>query len=178
MDKVRKALAILLSAAAAAAAAVYAPSIAMTGGDLAVLMTSFTGGGGYMSGGDYTHLYTLGAASTIMSGGSYTLAPGPLNTVREARLDNEEAHCFPNPYKPHEGHTRITFTKLTYNAEINIYTLSGQRVRRLEKFDPTDTLVWPSVTNDRGEPLASGVYLFVVSEKNLKPKRGKLMIVK
>jgi hypothetical protein len=170
---------VLVCAAGAALAAVFAPSIAMTGGDNAMLMTSINSSGGTSAGAAFTHTYTVGAPATIMSGGGFTLAPGPVNTVNEAKLTLDEAHAFPNPYKPSSGHFKITFTELEARVTISLYTLSGRKVVTLTKDDPTDSFVWTPVVNDHGSPLASGVYpFFIKSVASGHTKRGKLMIIK
>ena len=177
MNSRRLVLGLLGLALTAAAGAVFAPNIAMTGGPYVVTITSFNSGGGTAAGGVYTHTYTIGAPSTNMSGGGYTLSPGPVNAVREARMNLDDAHAYPNPYRPSQGHNRVIFTALMPDVTINLYTVAGQRVRSLSKNDNTDSLTWVPA-NERGEPLASGVYFYVITQKGFTPKRGKLMIIK
>lgn len=107
-----------------------------------------------------------------------------------ADISVDAAYAFPVPFRPHgpnagtgPGQTGtlssgITFTNLPSEGTIEIYTLSGQLVRRLE-LPPnlaTPTLSW-DVRNGAGETVASGVYLWrVISHGNSKTDR--LMVIR
>ena len=114
-----------------------------------------------------------------VTGSGYSMSGGVIAaavTYATYMKDLGQAHCYPVPFKPSLGHAKITFSQLTRDAEIKIYTLSGQLVRKLVKSDLKDTLEW-NVTNERGQAAASGVYLYVVKSAAGK-KRGKLMIIR
>ena len=51
-----------------------------------------------------------------------------------------QAHAYPVPYRPSLGHTKITFTDLTQDVSVTIYTIRGERVKALSKNDSTTTL--------------------------------------
>lgn len=168
-----------LAAFSAARLVMALTTAALTGGAFSMSATGINAAGGTASGGGTVVAFSMGANATAMSGGAFTMTPGPIGGVNTARATLNEAHAFPTPFRPDLGHDRITFTKLSAKATINIYTLSGRRVRSLTKDEAgSDTLVWKPVVNEEGGPLASGVYLFVVSDQSLNPKRGKLMIIK
>ena len=93
-----------------------------------------------------------------------------------AKSDLSTAHCYPVPFKPSAGHTKITFTDLTRSARIRIYTITRELVRTLDKSDAGDALEW-DVRNGRGSAVDSGVYLFLI-ESTGKPKKGKLMVIR
>ncbi len=90
------------------------------------------------------------------------------------------AHPFPNPYKPNSsiGHTNgITFSGLTVGAHVQIFTPNGDRVYD-KKLDPAiSTLQW-NAENDDGKVLASGVYLYLITDDAGNKKDGKLAIVR
>ncbi len=83
---------------------------------------------------------------------------------------------FPNLYKPSEGDTQITFTDLSSTCAIEIYTLSGERVRTILENDGDGQAVW-DVKNDSGNELSSGVYLYIISNAGGE-KRGKIVLTK
>lgn len=119
-----------------------------------------------------------GTGAGSMSGGRFTVQFGLLGIQPAAAADLGRAHAFPVPFRPDLGHDRITFRGLTTNAAIRVYTITGELVRELSKSDgSTEDLVWLPVANLRGQPLASGVYLYVI-EGDTGKKTGKLMILK
>jgi hypothetical protein len=96
-----------------------------------------------------------------------------------ARANLDGAHCFPGVFKPALGHDRITFTSLTADVTVKIFTISGGLVATLSKADlTTDQIVWTPVRTEAADPLANGVYTFVISSPGHKPKRGKFVIMK
>lgn len=86
---------------------------------------------------------------------------------------------YPNPYRPNSGSGRsgIIFAKLTRQAKIEIFTLSGEKIRELNKDDATDAYTW-DVRNGDGDQLSSGIYLFIVTDVNGNQKSGKIAVVK
>ncbi len=90
--------------------------------------------------------------------------------------DLSYAYAFPVPFKPSRGDTEITFVNLSPMATIKIFTLNGNLVRKIEHTNG-DTILYWDVTNDHGEKLASGVYLYLIKNEK-ESKKGKLMIIK
>ena len=169
----------------AAALAALPPALraaAMSGGSFSVPLVFSVSGGGAASGGAFTvSAVSMGGpsfASSAMTGGSFSLAAGgaPAVVIIEAASANlGAAHCYPVPFKPSAGHTRITFTGLTRQARVRVYTVSGELVRTLEKNDGGETLDW-DVRNSRGQNVASGVYVFTVKSGG-ETATGKLMVI-
>jgi hypothetical protein len=101
--------------------------------------------------------------------------PGPGNLPKSAVDEDEEATSneqpvtsyqleqnYPNPFNPS---TVIRF-QLPVSGEVtlSIYNTNGQLVRKLvagEMNAGRHTIVWDA-TNERGERVASGVYLYVI----------------
>ena len=137
------------------------------------------GRGNGVSGASFSLMHSIGqAGGTPMSGGTFQLTPGLYGAQSAAQPNLDSAHAFPIPFKPSLGHDRITFRGLTTNATIKVYTVSGELVRTLGKSDgSTQDLVWSPVANSAGEPLASGVYLYVI-QGDSKISKGKLMVIK
>jgi hypothetical protein len=103
-----------------------------------------------------------------------------------AALPDQEvsaAYAYPVPWRPYGGDaarygTRaggITFANIPQEGNVSVYTLSGELVRRQEL---SGALKWVwDVRNGRGEPVASGVYLWSVRSGD-KSKTGKLMVIR
>ncbi|MDD5258569.1 MAG: S8 family serine peptidase [bacterium] len=95
-------------------------------------------------------------------------------------LENlDEVKVYPNPYKPNSGlgHTQITFTNIMNESIVKIYTLTGELVRTLRDDLARGELSWDA-TNETGQKVASGLYIFLVESNNSKHKTGKLAIIK
>lgn len=71
------------------------------------------------------------------------------------------AKAFPNPLRPSQGHTSMTFSDLPANASIRIYTLSGELVKDLTA-NASGIGSWDG-TNQSGQKAASGVYFVLAA---------------
>src|SRR3989339_159200 len=91
--------------------------------------------------------------------------------------DLSVSHVYPNPYKPNLGHTKIFFANLTSRAKVQIFDVSGDLVYEEEKDTPTGELGW-DVKNSKGEPIASGVYIYLITNNSGQTKKGKLAIIR
>lgn len=69
----------------------------------------------------------------------------------------DTALAFPNPLRPSQGHTLMTFANLPAEARIRIYTLTGQLVRDLSA-NAVGMASWDG-RNQSGEKAASGTYV-------------------
>ena len=155
----------------------------LTGGVLRISALSAIYGGGGAAGGvmalKNASIGGAAASGTRLTGGNMSITAGwsPMVVVPvTAKTDLSAAHCYPVPFKPTLGHTKITFTNLTWSARIRIYTLSGELVRTLDKADSGKTLNW-DVRNARDSAVDSGVYLYLI-ESAAQKKKGKLMIIR
>lgn len=156
----------------------------LTGGVLKISALSAIYGGGGASGGvvalKNANIGGAAASGTRMTAANMSITAGwsPVAAIPPvtAKTDLSAAHCYPVPFKPSLGHTKITFTNLTYSARIRIYTLSGELVRVLDKNDSGKTLDW-DVRNARDSAVDSGVYLWLI-ESGGRKKKGKLMIIR
>lgn len=170
---------MLMTSALALGSVCVSGLLALSGGSLNLVSGSMNSGGGNMSGGGMNMSFSMNSApSGALSGNGFSLQAGVLSAVRSAQANLDYSHAFPTPFKPSLGHDRITFSGLTVQSTINVYTLGGSRIVTLQKSDATDRLTWFPVTGPSGASLASGIYLFVITGPGMKPKRGKLMIVK
>lgn len=129
------------------------------------------------TGGSYSMLGSTGqfGASTV-SGGKYTANLGIVNSWRPAQADVSTAHVYPNPCSLRNNCNGVTFTRLTLNAEIDIFSISGEKVRHITKTTNIDSEGW-DLRNDAGARVASGLYIFMVKGGGT-TKRGKIVIVR
>jgi hypothetical protein len=97
-----------------------------------------------------------------------------------------EVRCIPNPYRAsadweYGGQRRVVFIGLPEKATIRIYTTSLSHVTTLEHpevpGDVTDQRSW-NLTNEDGDDVAPGVYLYQVDAGSLGSIEGKVMIIK
>lgn len=151
---------------------------AATGGTFNIPVGGVISGGTRSTGGSLVSYSSIGGYGTVMTGGTLTMMPGILPSVAGAKLNLDEAHAYPTPYMPSRGHTKITFTDLPPLVTIQIFSLSGRLVKTLMKNDSTDSLVWSPVSNNQGSPIASGVYLFTITQPGFNRRQGKLMVIR
>ncbi|MEW6102852.1 MAG: T9SS type A sorting domain-containing protein [bacterium] len=121
--------------------------------------------------------YFLGG---ISSNSTYTItgeAPGfplplqiPPSTIT---TDNSNAFCYPNPYrKNEEGQGRfIYFDRVSLGAIIKIYTIAGELIAEIDVEKCPE--IW-EVPRD----IASGIYIYTITEGRGGKKTGKIGIVK
>jgi hypothetical protein len=95
-----------------------------------------------------------------------TLVPADLSGVR----------VFPNPWRS-DKHTglSITFDNLTVNTTIKIFTVSGHWVKTLPT--SSSSVTW-DLTNDSGEKVASGLYVYLLTTDSGLKKTGQLAVIK
>lgn len=92
-----------------------------------------------------------------------------LNTVK----------VYPNPYKPNSytRHKKIIFSNLTKQATIRIYNIAGEMVFKGEEEDSDGKYEWQA-TNTNGDKLASGIYIYLITNDTGEKKKGKIGIIK
>jgi len=90
--------------------------------------------------------------------------------------DLSDAYAYPVPFIPSRGDSTITFTNISPACKIKIYTLSGELATTIEHTTGETSYPW-NVTNDRGDRLGSGVYLYIIKNEKYS-KKGKLIIIR
>jgi len=110
------------------------------------------------------------ATAKVIGFGVYTLMGGGF-------YDLDDAYAYPVPYKPNDGLSTtgdetsgITFTNLSTEAEIKIYTITGELVKKLIHKDGWNE-EWYPVENEKGEKVVSGVYIYYIGN-NKQHKSG------
>jgi hypothetical protein len=89
----------------------------------------------------------------------------------------ENVIVYPNPFQPGAGHTAIVFNNLTENAKIRVYKMTGELVADTDVITVDGTAAWDA-TNKDGDALASGLYLYLVTNDAGQKKTGKLAILR
>jgi hypothetical protein len=85
--------------------------------------------------------------------------------------------AFPNPWRSDKhANMSITFDGMPAASAIKIFTVSAHEVKELSA-DSNGSALWDR-TNDSGEQVASGVYIYLVIDPQGNHTSGKLAIIK
>jgi ligand-binding sensor domain-containing protein len=109
--------------------------------------------------------------SQLWVGTENGLAVRPLLSGEPPLPQAVDVYVFPNPLNLRST-TQVATFDVPAGARVDIYTLAGDRVRSL-----TVRHVWDG-TNDDGQPVASGLYLFRVTYANGSVGRGRLGLIR
>lgn len=100
------------------------------------------------------------------------MAPTDYAKVTDADVLMDKIFAVPNPYKGQSSggnsyesnrlETKIKIINLPQKATVNIYSLDGTLIRRLQKDNNDPSLSW-DLLNQAGLPIASGMYLIHVN---------------
>ena len=120
----------------------------------------------------------------------FKTVPGGNLTASETKSLFDKITVFPNPlygYNPQTSYSKspsdepwVTFSNLPEQVTINIFTLSGTRLRTLttaDKSSPTSPFIRWNLQNEAGLRAASGMYLAIVSCPGLGDKVLKFAII-
>ncbi|MFA5858341.1 MAG: DUF2341 domain-containing protein [Elusimicrobiota bacterium] len=88
---------------------------------------------------------------------------------------NSKVKISPNPFNGSNGDTVITFSGFNSSASIKVHTLKGELVWSKDNTGSSEN--W-DVKNKNGKPVASGVYIFVITDFYGNKQTGKLAIIK
>jgi hypothetical protein len=129
------------------------------------------------TGGAYSLLGSTGQLGYgSLAGGRYTVNWGIVNSWRPPQLNVSTSHVYPNPCSLARGCNGVTFTRLTLRATVQIFTVSGEKVKHIEKSSNIDSVGW-DLRNEAGSRVASGLYLYVATGGGTS-KTGKIVIVR
>ncbi|MCG3204108.1 MAG: hypothetical protein KCHDKBKB_00811 [Elusimicrobia bacterium] len=111
---------------------------------------------------------------------SFSLRSGTPSTRSGGSQTNLDlAHAYPNPFKPNSnlGHSSVTFTDLSPGSKVQIFTIAGEPVFSKETASGAFSLVWDA-KNEDGEPVASGIYYYLISDTAGHKKDGKIAVIR
>ncbi len=123
--------------------------------------------------------YTLKVTVLDANGASSPAASAIITLVS---ADFSQTRVYPNPWRKDKHATlNVTFDRLPLGSTVKIFTVSGHFVNTLT---PTvDTATW-DLTNDQGDKVASGIYIYLIttgdsgSSGNGQRIRGKLGVIR
>lgn len=92
--------------------------------------------------------------------------------LRAVGLD--EIVVYPNPVRFPES-TVLTFGNVAAPTDVEIFTVDGRRVRQLQLV-PGDAQY--GLTNDDGQALASGVYVYLMTDGEGNSRTGKFAVLR
>ncbi|MFH1069525.1 MAG: T9SS type A sorting domain-containing protein [Candidatus Glassbacteria bacterium] len=116
---------------------------------------------------------------------SFTLGNAIIPRSNPLALDDRETlkiRVVPNPFYAHAAwdnsptEKHVQFTNLPASCTIRIFTLSGNLVNALQHSDGSGTENY-NLRNRFGEPLASGIYYYVVTNSGGDNETGKFIVV-
>ncbi|MFB0526097.1 MAG: DNRLRE domain-containing protein [bacterium] len=82
--------------------------------------------------------------------------------------------AYPNPFKPSEGHTEITFANLPSGASVKIFHMEGRIITTLK--EAAGEAKW-YVKDSEGNKVSSGLYIYRV-ESSKGNQTGKVVIIR
>lgn len=97
--------------------------------------------------------------------------------VGEEDYSLDDAYAYPVPYRPNtdSSHKKITFTNLSREAVIKIYTINGELIKTIK--EPQDDGIEDYKTSWEDVNVGSDVYIYIIENKKNK-KTGKLIVVR
>jgi hypothetical protein len=90
-------------------------------------------------------------------------------------VDLSAARVYPNPWRAARGDGSIVFDQMPANSTVKIFTVSGRWVKTLSA--PGGYVSW-DLTNDSGEKVASGIYLYLITDGQGNKTRGKFVVIR
>jgi hypothetical protein len=89
--------------------------------------------------------------------------------------------AYPNPWRSDRGYAQqITFDQLAGNTTIKIFTVSGHLIKTLGAQGSglgTASAIW-DLTNDSGDRVASGIYIYVATNDQGQQAQGKVAVIR
>jgi hypothetical protein len=129
----------------------------------------FTPAGAGLTPGTYQLTVTVSQAGSPSRSATATinLVSANLNSVK----------VYPNPWRldKHAAHPTITFAGLTVGTTIKIFTVSGHEAKELRTDGPS--ISW-DLSNESGDKVASGIYLYLITDSQGDKVRGKVAVIK
>jgi len=109
-----------------------------------------------------------------------TAAPEVVTSGSSSVLD--DIKVVPNPFYLRRASVathddEVMFRNLPPNCTISIFNLGGDLVRVLDRTNPANPYEYWDLTSDRGLPVASGIYIYVVEAPGFGNKVGKMAII-
>lgn len=96
-------------------------------------------------------------------------------TVTLVESNLSAIRVYPNPFRASRGDQSITFDQMAAGSTVKIFTVSARLVTTLEA--PRGSVSW-MLANDSGERVASGIYLYLITDTQGNKTRGKFTVIR
>jgi len=115
--------------------------------------------------------------SVVAIDGSGNQSPAATGQITLVSTDLSGVQVYPNPWRSdqHAAHPTITFANLPLRASIKIFTVSGRLARDLGTVNGNTT--W-DLTNDSADKVASGIYIYLITDPQGNKVRGKVGVIR
>src|SRR5258708_1265289 len=125
-------------------------------------------------------LYALGLGSYRVDVQAFDSATNSLGTatasVTLVPADLSGVRVYPNPWRSDRHSVRqMSFDQLTVNTTVKIFTVSGRWAKTLTT---SSTSVTWDLTNDSGDRVASGMYMYLITTDAGQKKTGQVAVIK
>lgn len=113
---------------------------------------------------------------------TFTFVAGPVPTETHTQSDLDAITAVPNPfylagpYDPAPGSYQLKWHHLPEKCTITVYNLAGELVRTIHKDDASTAIASWDLLTERGLPVASGIYIYVVDAPGFGQKIGKVAV--
>jgi len=110
----------------------------------------------------------------------HTMHLSKFQIVEMSPASTLDVAVWPNPWSPTPGSSshapKITFSGLTSDYTLKIFTVAGDLVFQHTETSSSGKYYW-TPANEKGQSLASGVYVWAVTGPDNSQKHGKLIII-
>jgi hypothetical protein len=117
-------------------------------------------------------VYTVSVIATNAAGKHSAPARTQVTLVSS---DLSASRVYPNPWRAARGDTQMTFDQMPLNSTVKIFTVSARSVKTLSA--PSGSVTW-DLTNDSGERVASGIYLYLATDAEGHKSRGTFTVIR
>jgi len=117
-----------------------------------------------------TPMGSMGNVYTVTAQNLYSVAGLPLDpehsalTITTSARSLNNVFAYPNPLRAGDlvdGEQCVCFANLTDQADIRIFNISGELVKRLSSTQTFGGIKW-YIDNDKGDAVANGIYLYYI----------------
>ncbi len=95
----------------------------------------------------------------------------------KAANDLARLNVYPNPVKRVQGHNTLTFDNITTQLRIRIFTANGTLVRDINLAGAGNAYQW-DLRNSSNQEVASGVYVYILTNDAGEKKTGKIAVIR
>ena len=113
---------------------------------------------------------------TVQAVDNPNTSPTATGTLTLVNANFSSIRIYPNPWRKDKNAANpITFDQMPLGATVKIFTVSGHKVKTLT---PTiNTATW-DLTNDSGDKVASGIYVYLITDGQGDKVRGKVGVIR